>query len=177
MISGIEVEGPVLMCYNFESAGNRIHTQTSQRLKLSRAKHSLQKKNKSTNLLTTWRFVLRRLYPTLLPAYAHKLAAALNAWSNKLNVCKQTHPAIKRWPLLFTATVTSHMATGGAKDSAGAEIIPNSPELAKCELKHHQYKTFGLMCRDMSNAWRQIRAAALTDSGVILPARAFRMET
>lgn len=172
-LSGIEVSGPQLVCYNFESAGNRVFRQATAQTRQRRSEQSLAIKSRAMKSITTWKDCVLRLYPTLPPGYAHSLATALCDWSTQLNLCKGTHPAIKRWPMLFAATVTSHMATGGVYDRSGQCVVPNSAHLAALALEHKEYKKFGITCRSMSIAWRQLRAAVLDSSGMLISANAF----
>lgn len=172
-ISGIEVAGPKCVCYNFDCAGNRIHTKTSTQKKLRRSQQSLNIKSRALLSITTWKNSVKTLYPELTTTLLQSLARALCEWSTKLELCKPTHPAIKRWPLLFAATVLSHMATGGATDKNGTPIVPPNNELAKLEIDHKLYKTFGITCRSMSIAWRKLRDAALDERGVLIPANCF----
>ena len=172
-LSGIEVAGPQLVCYNFEAAGNRVFRKTTAQTRKRRSEQSLAIKSRAMKSITTWKECVSSLYPALPPAYTHSLATALCDWSNQLKLCKATHPAIKRWPMLFAATVTSHMATGGVYDCNGACLVPSSTQLAALELDHKVYKTFGITCRAMSIAWRRLRAAVLDQSGKIIAANAF----
>lgn len=172
-LSGIELAGPALVCYNFESAGNRVYNKTSTTTKLRRSQHSISIKNRALKSVTKWKTCVSKLYPTLSASLVHSLSQALCAWSAKLELCKATHPAIKRWPMIFAATVLSRMASGGAVDRNGSTLVPANAELAALELDHKLYKTFGVTCRSMSIAWRKVRTAALDENGVLISANAF----
>ena len=172
-LSGIETAGPKLVCYNFESAGNRVYCSTSKRTKRRRSEHSLALKSRAMKSINKWKQCMQTLYPTLPDAYAHNLARSLCEWSTTLELCKSTHPAIRKWPMLFVATVTSHMASGGASDRDGTVIVPASAALEKRQLDHKLYKTFGITCRAMSIAWRKLRSVALDEDGMLIPANAF----
>lgn len=166
-ISGVELAGPAEIEYDFSRSGNRIRSVTSSKTKERRKAHSLRKKARSALSPETWLAALRRLCPTLPDATASSLSRALLAWSKSLNLCRKTHPAMRTWPLLFTATVTSHMA----EDTPSSfSVVPSTPMLQNYCPKHCEYKRFGISCRSMSVTWRSIRAEVVGPTGTALRA-------
>ena len=164
-ISGVELEGPAYIEYDYSRAGNRIQQITSEKVKAFRKENSLRKRARKKLSPQVWFNALRRLYPALPAAYVTSLSSELLLWSNKLDLCRKTHPAIRTWPLLFTATVTSHMAE---QTETGAGIVPNVAELTRHCPKHSEYKRFGITCRSMSVTWRAIRGKALSPEGRVV---------
>ena len=162
-ISGVELEGPALIEYDYSRAGNRPRAATSVATKARRKAHSLRKKERSISSPQVWSAALSRLCPSLPGPARQSLSAALLAWSTTLDLCRKTHPAMRTWPLLFTATVTSHMA----EHTPGNVIVPAVPALARHCPDHSDYKRFGISCRAMSVTWRSIRSKALGPGGVL----------
>ncbi len=168
-ISGVELAGPAEIEYDFSRSGNRIRSLTSAKTKERRKQRSLQKKARSVLSPQTWFNALCRLCPKLPQALAVSLSKALLNWSKSLDLCRHTHPAMRTWPLLFTATVTSHMAEDSPSEFA---LVPAVPTLRNYCPKHSEYKRFGISCRSMSVTWRSIRSKAVSSTGV--PEHAFK---
>ena len=164
-ISGVELAGPAYIEYDYSRAGNRIQQVTSAKVKAFRKETSLKKRERKKLSPHVWYNALCRLCPKLPEEFARSLSSGLLAWSNKLDLCRKTHPAIRTWPLLFTATVTSHMAE---QNETGAGIVPNLAKLSKYCPKHSEYKRFGITCRSMSVTWRAIRGKALSAEGQLV---------
>ena len=162
-LSGVELEGPALVEYDYSRAGNRPRAASSAATKARRKAHSIRKKQRSITSPHVWSSALARLCPTLAVAARDSLSAALLAWSTTLDLCRKTHPAMRTWPLLFTATVTSHMA----EHTPGNVLVPSVPALAVHCPAHTEYKRFGITCRAMSVTWRSIRAKALGTGGAL----------
>ena len=166
-ISGVELTGPVEIEYDFSRSGNRIRSITSSRTRHLRKTHSLKKKERSVVSPQVWMLALQRLCPNMSIETTKSLSRALLNWSTSLDLCRKTHPAMKNWPLLFTATVTSHMAED---DASSCLFVPHVPQLRQYCPKHAEYKRYGISCRSMSVTWRSIRSKVLgPDGDAVLP--------
>ncbi|MBN19773.1 MAG: hypothetical protein CL678_00695 [Bdellovibrionaceae bacterium] len=174
MVSGYELEGPREVCYNFESAGNRVRRQTSKTQQSKRKQNSIDRKSRTIKLIGRWRDCVRKLYPNLKPELSLALARALCQWSDLLNLCKPTHPAMRRWPMLFSATVLSHMGGKDVVDARGGVIVPACFGVCQHAIPHNMYqKKFNITCRSMSKTWSTIRKAVLDDKGILLKGKEF----
>ena len=164
-LSGIQLAGPAELEYDYTRAGNRCRYATSAATKSRRQAHSIERKMRAVTSPGAWRQALAKLCPNLPEPVLASLSRALLSWSSTLDLCRRTHPAMRAWPLLFTATVTSHMA----EHTAGNSLVPEVPFLAQHCPAHSEYKGFGVTCRSMSVTWRAIRAKALGPGGVVKP--------
>lgn len=162
-LSGVQLAGPEEIEYDYTRAGNRCRYATSAATKRRRQTRSIQKKIRSVSSPDAWKMALVKLCPELSDSVTVPLSRALLNWSRVLNLCRKTHPALRSWPLLFTATVTSHMA----EHTDGNTLVPSVPFLSKHCPAHSDYKGLGVTCRSMSVTWRAIRAKALGPTGAV----------
>ena len=164
-LSGIQLAGPAEVEYDYTRAGNRCRHATSATTKARRQTRSIERKMRVVTSPDAWKQALTKLCPKLPAAVQSSLSRALLEWSSNLDLCRRTHPAMRSWPLLFTATVTSHMA----EHTSGNTLVPAVPLLAEHCPAHSEYKGLGVTCRSMSVTWRAIRAKALGPEGGVKP--------
>ena len=167
IVSGLELHPPALVTYDFRQCCNSLSMRKPTAFARNRKENSLRRQRRRSLGPECWRQALHRLYGTALSEpELSQWAAAIQSWSEALNVHKQTAPALRQWAMLFTATVTSKFECG--KNGRTGIIVPRCEPFSSCALHHTQYKSFGITCRMMSATWRKIVAAAMTDTGEVI---------
>ena len=165
-ISGFELEGPVYTTFDFRQCCNAIAAPVPARDRSRRLAHSLQRAQSTGLNASRWKQALRHLYPAMSDASSLAWSRAIAAWSTQLSVHKMTHPALRRWALLFTATVASKFVDGVC--SAGNKmLLPKVAFFKQHAVPHSAYPSYGVACRAMSATWRKTLNAALAPDGTI----------
>lgn len=163
-LSGVELAGPALVCHDMRQCCNAVVARVPLCDRPRRAAASLHRAERQCLSAPRWVAALRALYPHLTPGAAERWSASLRAWSSALSINRVTHPALRTWAMLFTATVTSKLAAGGARAADGV-LLPRVATFAAHAPPHASYPRHGIGCRSMSHTWRQILTAALSRDG------------
>ena len=153
-ITGVEVAGPQYQCVDFRQSCNRVVARAPAATAAARAQQSLERSTKLALGPPRWKTAMARLYPAMDAALRESYADAFRRWSLRLCVTPTTHPSVRQWAILFTATVGDKLATGNTLCAAVAEF-------KRLQVDPKTYKQHKFSCKKMNATWRLIRGKAM----------------
>ena len=152
---GVQVDGPSLVCSDFRWSCSRVVARAPAATAALRARQSLERSTKRALGPPQWKAAMARLYPDMAEPLRDGYADAFRRWSLRLAVTPTTHPSVRQWAILFSATVGDKLATG---DNLCAAV----GEFGRLQVDPRTFNPkFGFSCKKMNATWRSIRNKAM----------------
>lgn len=159
MLYGVQVAGPALECSDFRQCCNAVRAHKPAATAAARAKQSIERSTRHSLAPHKWQSAMALLYPGVDEATRNAYANAFRDWSVRLGTTPDTHPGLRQWAALFTATVGDKLAItppGKGLLCSRTDVFaknPVDPRTFQCKLK--------FSCKKLNSTWRKIRAAAI----------------
>lgn len=155
---GVEVAGPRLECADFRQCNNAVHAKKPVATAALRTRQSLARCTRISLSQHRWRLAVSKLYPNMEQTSRDRYADAFRDWSARLCTTPTTHPGVRQWAVLFSATVGDKLATS----SGSGLLCPRVDEFANNPIDPRAFQLeFGFSCKKINATWRKIRAAAI----------------
>lgn len=156
---GVQVAGPALECSDFRQCCNALRARRPAATAAARAKQSLERCSRLALAHHKWHSAMTLLYPGVDEATRNAYADAFRDWSARLGTTPKTHPGLRQWAALFSATVGDKLAMtppGAGLLCSRTEIFANNP----VDPRIFQDK-LNFSCKKLNSTWRKIREAAI----------------
>ena len=159
MLYGVQVAGPALECSDFRQCCNAVRAHKPAATAAARVKQSLERCTRLALAQHKWQSAMALLYPGIDEATRNAYADAFRDWSVQLGTTPATHPGLRQWAALFSATVGDKLAT---TPRGKGLLCSQTDTFARNAVDPKVYhSTFGFSCKKINSTWRKIRAAAI----------------
>jgi len=165
---GVELAGPGYVCTDMRQCCNRVAARLPRATAAQRAKQSIETSLRRELAEHKWVAAMARLYPRICEQERIRWAQQIRDWSVRLGTTPHTHPSIRQWAALFTATVCDKLAT------QGGGLCPRVQAFAFHPVDSKRFKgEFGFNCHKLNKTWRLTRERAIDASTgkIVVPFR------